>query len=421
MYKAPRKFVFALLFIAFFASNESLAAREKKIRVLVFESNKIYFKADKEKTFLVQGLGSSWRAIRSLKIQSEKGKFKYSINGNNSKWSSLPRTRKLSIKTRDPRGVWLGSRRYSGELKILQAVNSLKVVNHLGLEKYLISVVGSEMPKDWPIEALKAQAIAARTYALNQLKGKDEYDVDSTIASQVYLGLESDTDSTRKAVKTTKSLVLMYKGRLIDAVFHSSSGGRTEDSSFVWGRYNPYLKSVVDHDQQSPNYSWNKKIDIKKLQQLFPETGGVNAVRVIEKTPTNRVKKIKIYGPIGSRILSGKEIRKTLDLKSTLVKFEILSSFINDNYRENTFLESIKENNLLNIIMPVSSEVNFKFDQLDKLPNIPEINYLLVEGSGSGHGVGMSQWGAKGLAEKGASFRRILKHFYRGVSITNYY
>ncbi len=399
--------------------GESFAARAQKIRILVFQSSKIYLKADKSNTLSVKGITSRESNIKSLTIQKDKEKLTYYINGDRSKLIHLPKDRNIIVSTRDPRGIWLGKRRYAGELRVLNSFNTIKVVNHLGLEKYLQSVVGSEMPKTWPLEALKAQAVAARTYALNQLKGKDYYDVDSSVSNQVYLGIEAETPRIRRAVRATRSLVITYKGKLIDAVFHSSSGGRTEESSFIWGRFMPYLVSVEDFDQESPHFSWSKKIDSKTLQKLFPEIGGVNTIRTLEQTTTNRVQKIKIYGPYGAKIISGKRLRSILDLKSTLVKFKILSSNQKENSSNNFFIESVKKKISLNKFNLVNSKKNIQFHQLDSLPELPEINYLLVEGSGSGHGAGMSQWGAKGLAERGNNFRRILRHFYTGVNITN--
>ncbi len=135
----------------------------------------------------------------------------------------------------------------------------LNIINYLKLEKYLKSVVGSEMPKEFPLAALQSQAIAARTYALKLLGKNKLFDIHSTQASQVYLGLEAETPKIDRAVKSTSSLALFYENKLIEAVFHSSSGGRTENSGEVWKYQLPYLRSVVDYDQNSEKYRWSKK------------------------------------------------------------------------------------------------------------------------------------------------------------------
>ncbi len=421
MLRFPLKILPVFICIAAFSATESSAAREHKIRVLIYEAKNIYFKSDKEKKFLVKGIGNGWVSKRSIRFKIENGLLKYSIKGYPSKWAKIKSNRELIIRSRDPRGIWLGKRRYAGEIRVLNNGNSLLVINHLSLDKYLKSVVGGEMPKDWPMEALKAQAVAARTYALNQLKGKGNYDLDSNISSQVYLGMESETSRTQKAVSYTNNLVLIYNGRLIDAVFHSSSGGKTEDSQSVWGRYNPYLVSVIDYDQKSPNYAWIKKISNKSLERKFPTIGGVNSIRIIEKTDTDRIKKVKIYGPKGNLFLSGKELRNILELKSTLVSFEFVQKPLPKISGKNIFENSSYNLNSINYKQKVANKKTFTIDDLNKLPPLPENDFLLVKGSGSGHGVGMSQWGAKGLAEKGAGFRKILTHFYKGATVSKFY
>ncbi len=381
-----------------------LAALATNLRVLIKESDIVNVRADNRIPLIIKGINSSKRDIRSFQLKLENGKLKYSINGRKSTWFNLSGDREISISSRDLRGVWFGKRRYGGELNLSRNVRSIQVVNIVNVEKYLKSVVGSEMPKSWPIEALRAQAVAARTYALNQLNRKDKkysYDINSNISNQVYLGVEAETNTTRKAVDSTRSLVLVYQGRLIDAVFHSSSGGQTEPSLDVWGKSRPYLVSVSDYDQNSPSYSWEKRILQKELKNYFPKIGGVNAIRILRKTDTDRIKSVKLYGSKGSLIISGKEIRSLLNLKSTLVKFTIL------NMNKEESLYSTKK------LLGTSSL------EIPKPPAI-ENNVLLITGSGAGHGVGMSQWGAKGLAERGASFRRILSHFYKG-SLIKYY
>ena len=141
----------------------------------------------------------------------------------NKKKYDLESNQQFQIRSSDGRGIWVGQKRFSGKLNLFVLDTEILVVNVLEIEKYLSSVVGSEMPAKWPIEALKAQAIASRTYALKQ-KGNNLFDIDSTQKNQVYNGLESRTYKTIRAVKSTRSLVLTYKNKLINSLFHSSSG-----------------------------------------------------------------------------------------------------------------------------------------------------------------------------------------------------
>ena len=272
-----------LLLIATITPLEPLnAAQEKTLRVLVLDSTQIRFRADGNKPLLVIGIGPNQRRVSTLKVRKINGRFSLAMNGSSSRWLYLPSNRQLKIKSKDPRGIWLGKRRYSGDLWVFVVDGRLKVVNYVGIERYLVSVVGSEMPKSWPMAALKAQAVAARTYALQQVGRNGFYDINSTEANQVYLGLESETESTRKAVDSTRSLVLTHKGKLINAVFHSSSGGATEASGLVWKRQMPYLVSVPDHDQHSPFSDWQVKFDPKQLKAAFSGVGSVKNIQVLQ-------------------------------------------------------------------------------------------------------------------------------------------
>ena len=166
-------------------------------------------------------------------MKNEKNRKILYFDKNKQKKYELKSNQQFQVSSSDGRGIWVGQRRFSGKLNLFVLDSEILVVNVLGIEKYLSSVVGSEMPTKWPIEALKAQAIASRTYALKQ-KGNNLFDIDSTQKNQVYNGLESRTYKTIRAVKSTRSLVLTHKNKLINALFHSSSGGMTENSQDVW-------------------------------------------------------------------------------------------------------------------------------------------------------------------------------------------
>ena len=295
----------------------------------------------------------------------------------------------LWISPDSPTGsLWLQQRRYRGRLQLRLEQGRLQAINRLGLESYLPSVVGAEMPAQWPLEALRVQSVAARTYALRQLKPSAPYDLRATVSSQVYRGLESETDSTRQAVQSTRSLVLTYANKLIDAVFFSSSGGFTENSGEIWPRQMPYLKSVPDFDQASPVYRWTKPLDGPTLLSSFREIGGANSIEPLETTSTGRLKRVLVRGPSGELRLDAGELRQRLGLRSTFVQFERPAPPTNP------------------------------FDQVGEWLglNAP----LVAVGRGYGHGVGMSQWGAFGLAQQGESFSAILRHYYLGAQLEPY-
>ena len=292
------------------------------MKVLLSESSSIALRADGNQRLQVRGLPGGDQSLQRLRLQVRGTRLEAVLDG---RAVSLPLGELLTVQNDDPRGIWLGQRRYRGELRLSGRGGQLRAVNALGIETYLMSVVGSEMPHQWPLAALQAQAVAARTYALQQRSRGGGWDLKATVSSQVYLGVESETPSTRKAVASTRSLVLVHGGRLIDAVFHSSSGGVTEASGMVWRRQHPYLVSVPDHDQHSPVHRWEQWFDSAGLRQRLPETGGLQDVEVLSRSASGRVREARLRGPRGSLVLSGGELRKRLGLKSTLVNFEMVT------------------------------------------------------------------------------------------------
>ena len=378
---------FCLIWIIIFCvfQNYSVsAAREPLIRVLISKNRNLRIRSDKSIPLIIKGQKFSNKKIKGLTVKKENNRTSLFFDKNKQKIYDLKNKVKLVVKSSDGRGIWVGQKRYSGILNLLVLDSEILVINILGIEKYLSSVVGSEMPAKWPLEALKAQAIASRTYALKQ-KGNPIYDIDSTQKNQVYNGLESRTYKTARAVRSTRSLVLTYKNKLINALFHSSSGGMTENSQDVWKNEYPYLSSVRDFDRNNPKLQWKKKFSSGELQKLFPEIGGIKKIEILNITNTGRVKNVKIFGKYGSDQISGVDIRKRMNLKSTFMRFKFIEDkkYISDN--DNS--------------------------------NIPIEKTLIVFGQGSGHGVGMSQWGARYMASKGQKAERILKHFYKGVRI----
>ena len=373
-----------IIVFCLFQNHSVYASREPLIRVLISKNRNLRIRSDKSIPLIIKGQKFSNKKIKGLTVKKENNTTSLFFDKNKQKIYDLKNKVKFVVKSSDGRGIWVGQKRYSGILNLLVLDSEILVINILGIEKYLSSVVGSEMPAKWPLEALKAQAIASRTYALKQ-KGNQIYDIDSTQKNQVYNGLESRTYKTARAVRSTRSLVLTYKNKLINALFHSSSGGMTENSQDVWKNEYPYLSSVRDFDRNNPKLQWKKKFSSGELQKLFPEIGGIKKIEILNITNTGRVKNVKIFGKYGSDQISGVDIRKRMNLKSTFMRFKFIEDkkYISDN--DNS--------------------------------NIPIEKTLIVFGQGSGHGVGMSQWGARYMASKGQKAERILKHFYKGVRI----
>ncbi len=371
-------YLLSILFLCVFDNHSVYASKEPIIRVLISKNNNVRIRSDRFIPLIIKGKNFSNKRIKGLTLKSQKNKKTLFFDQNKHKIYDLKNQQKFQVKSFDGRGIWVGQKRYSGTINLYILDAEILIVNVLGIERYLSSVVGSEMPTQWPMEALKAQAIASRTYALKQ-KGNLFYDIDSTQKNQVYNGLESRTYKTIRAVRSTRSLVLTYKNKLINALFHSSSGGMTENSQDVWQNKYPYLSSVKDFDKQNPKLRWQKRFSNEELQNLFPKIGGINNIEISSITDTGRVKNVIIYGEYGSEKMSGQDIRRKMNLKSTFVRFK----FIEDKKNE---------------IFPIKKS-------------------LIVIGQGSGHGVGMSQWGAKYMASQGLKAEKILKHFYKDVDV----
>ncbi|NEZ65479.1 SpoIID/LytB domain-containing protein [Leptolyngbyaceae cyanobacterium CCMR0082] len=267
--------------------------------------------------------------------------------------------------------VWIGDRWYRGRVKLIPSNGGVTAINYVDIDDYLYSVVGSEMPASWPQEALRSQAVAARSYAMyhkSKANGQS-YDLKSTQASQVYKGLEGEAASTQSAVDATHGKVLTHGGKVIEAVFHSSSGGHTENSEHVWSQAVPYLKGVPDFDQNAPVYSWRAQFSLEEVGARIGYPGIIQAVEVLSRSPQGRANRMSIIGDAGALTITGNTFRQKLGLRST--KFDLAVS-------------------------PTS---------------------ISVAGNGFGHGIGMSQWGARGMAERGQQYRDILTHFYNGTRL----
>lgn len=322
--------------------------------------------------------------------------------------------------------IGLKDGRYRGRLLVRREGSGLQAINHLQLESYLPSVVASEMPASWPQAALRAQAVAARTYALRQLKPAAPYDLKATVASQVYRGAGAETDSTRQAVEATRAQVLRHGNSLIEAVFHSSAGGVTENSGDLWRQQLPYLVSVPDFDEHSPVRQWEQRIDPAENRRAFPETGGLTGIEILGASGTGRIRQVRVRGPRGSLLLSGAELRNRLKLRSTLVRFELESVPLPS--REQTYRPAPDPRRPVavalvdsatgeGLAMPTLPGVSPVAPVAPPLPEEPSLPSVLAIGRGFGHGVGMSQWGAYGMARRGKGYEEILRHFYRGAQL----
>ncbi|MEG6585579.1 SpoIID/LytB domain-containing protein [Dendrosporobacter sp. 1207_IL3150] len=332
---------------------------------------------------------------------------------------------------------------YRGDIEIRRTASGLTVINKLPIEQYLYGIVPEEMPSEWPLEAIKAQAVAARTFALYSLNKHSEYgfDVCASTDCQVYGGRSSETDKATKAVNATAGMIAAYGGKPIPAFFHSSSGGFTENSENVWGTFFPFLRAVEDYDQKSPSYKWEKQFTAVEISEALRKAGyNIGAIQAIELSPltkasdtnndrgvSGRVKTIKFIGTNGIASLNGNKLRTMLSLKSTLFDIKILAPVDKSIDVRITDSAGDRETKKIEINLPPRQERGLITDK----ENIHRLTgrtgeMISITGSGWGHGLGMSQWGAKAMAEKGPAgdatyFKEILKHYYQSIDIKKAY
>jgi stage II sporulation protein D len=214
---------------------------------------------------------------------------------------------------------------YRGALALVRSGTRVLVVNDVHIRHYLYGVVPAEMPTSWSIEAVKAQAVAARTYTMRNLSPNRDFDVFSDVRSQQYGGLRAETSRGRSAVRGTDGRVILYNGKLIDALYHSTSGGRTAANEEIFGG-DPlaYLRSVDDpHDDLSPVHTWHvtlsNAVAQKRLGGLVQ--GTLQSLAVTQHSPSGRASRVAIRGTGGTSTATAGEIRRLLELRSTWFDF----------------------------------------------------------------------------------------------------
>jgi len=290
------------------------------------------------------------------------------------------RLRSDRIEVRGRRGeVSINGLAVSGRTVIKRQNGRMMVINELDLEEYLKGVVPAEMNADWHPEALKVQAIAARTYALYQIRqnGKKDFDLVATTKDQAYLGRAQADGPAGQAVDETRGQVVAFRDEPIRAAYFSTAAGPTEDAMNVWSVDLPYLKGVeCPFDANSPYYQWRTDVSMPLLEKRLREEGyPVGVVATIAPatySKAGRVAQVRILHSDGELYLRGEDLRRVIGyttLASTQFDLEVFGL---------------------------------------------RVQFM---GRGAGHGVGLCQWGAKELAERGYAAEAILRYYYPGTDI----
>lgn len=279
--------------------------------------------------------------------------------------------------------IRLGGNLYKGDILIKATPEGrLDIIEYLSLEDYLYGVLPSEMSPDWPLEALKAQAVASRTYAMKFINPARDYDITNGVEMQVYKGTDKINSRIIEAVNSTRGEVLKYKGKLITAFFHACCGGHTASVKSAWGEdVSKPLYGVPDpFCAPSRHYRWEHFLSSAELLKFIQSQGStalkIKGMKINKKDRSGRAASFKFTTDRGSKVV------QTTDLRKSFGTFEFRSTYI-------TRIASVKG------------------------------GYELT-GRGWGHGVGMCQEGAKYMALKGRLYKKILRHYYPGAAILDY-
>ena len=265
---------------------------------------------------------------------------------------------------------------YLGNIEVYRGKDGLYLINELPLEEYIKNVVSAEVGASWDMEALKVQAVISRTYAIfqkNKNNVNSNYDLTSSVLHQVYKGTSVDARISY-AVMDTEGEVLTYNGVPIEAFYHSTSGGKTEDPMEVFGKSYPYLKPVESNCEISPYWIWERKIPAEEIEKAL-DVKGIRDLQVKSFTSTHRVRTVDVVNDGGVLNIKATDLRKALGWSRL----------------PSTNFTVVRENE------------TYVFD-----------------GKGYGHGVGLCQWSALEMSKEGKTYKEILDYFYPGTKLEKY-
>jgi len=286
----------------------------------------------------------------------------------------------VNIKTGGTADIYVNGRRFRGEMDIIRTESmKLMAINHLDIEDYVSGVLYHEVSHWWPVEAIKAQAIASRTFAVFKTleSAERDYDLTADTFSQVYGGKTSERFRTNRAVRQTEGKILVYDNKVLPAYFHATCGGHTEDASVLWNtELKPLKGRRCVYCERSPYYRWQQRLSLGEIEKKLNAYGytikKIRDIRVSSRDASDRVSRVKVIDSLGTERIPAHKFRMALGP---------------------------------NLIRSTNFDVSVKDKE------------AVFKGKGWGHGVGMCQWGAYYMARLGFKAEDILKFYYPGAKV----
>ncbi len=333
--------------------------------------------------------------------------------------------------------ISFNKRSYRGYFFIKAINRKLVVINVLLIEEYLYGIMKVEVNPNWPLEALKAQAVVARTYVVTHRKRHKDlgFDLCATTHCQVYRGVSAEVPILTKAVNATRGIIITYHGKPATVFYHADSGGHTASAKDVWGKNIPYLRGVPElyyNKCNSPYKHWKVKLTKDQIEKALKKAGynitNLIDIQIYKRDRWGRAIQLLIYTSTGKIKISASKFRMIIG--SSVIRSTWFDIKKRSQANKHSYLTEQKINKLLK---ELAQKGYISLDQLLKLLQAPkraesfvkkfidnqspQKNIFIFEGRGWGHGVGMSQWGAKTLAEVGFNYKKILLHYFPGTHL----
>lgn len=325
--------------------------------------------------------------------------------------------------------VFVNDREYAGQVVLRPSTNAtLTVINRLDIESYLCGVLPYEMSTGWPLEALKAQAVAARNYVSNNRTKhqSDGFDLCNTTHCQVYRGIAAQAADCTQAVLETAGVYLYYQDKPAQTFYFSSSGGRTENVKDVWGSSFPYLVSVEDSYEKTAEIAsanWNYTLSRSALEELLKNynLGTISDLSIVSTTDGGRAKVLKAVGSLASAEIKAADFRSLVGNSSIKGTYFTITKSGGAELTVRSSTETLKNGGTAYVLSanntPAVQSINAVLGKDGIRAFASSFEQLTFTGKGYGHGVGMSQWGARGMAEAGFTYDQILTHYFVGTEL----